>query len=641
MLVKTNGYDVTGNMPGMAMDMSLSSDSLEHIMDILSDLYSNRPAAIVREYATNAMDSHLISGQIKPIEIQTPSRLNPNLVIRDFGRGMSKQVLIDTYSKYGASTKRTNNLEAGQLGLGSKSGFAYTDQFTVRSVSEGHCCEIIMSRNDRGAAEMTIAIDYETTDPSGVTITIPVKSFDVDAVEHEVKKFATYAKPGTVAVNGEVNQMPDHWEKIADDLYASNQIDSHMVVMGNVAYPVKLFNNVWLPYNADKMIAFVEMGAVDFVPSREALKYTRHTNQTIAGIEKYLLDSITEQVNELVANADSTKSKVHAYKLSRRWDRFFPNGAIVVDFREDIEKLLKGSKFFPCRLPRDITKSMDRVDNGYHSVLTFDKVVNYIDKEVVAIVDFPGDRVSRDQARKILAVHPELAGEHLFMFESASESLVDIFDDWTFYNWGDFKKVRVPRPKSNSTKTKTQDGNLYLGTIYHKRRATTAHRMMKVTGPSYYCSQTEFDRLNPASFPREDFKLFFVIPSRQEVFARKNPGAKNLVDYIDNRRVQIDKHVQSCKSVREALPYAYDVRRLHRAVDFSFVTNEEFINLSRKAQFGKKWANLSSNYYSEGKFQDYITKNFPLVRLHSFTSMLEREHAAYYINMIGEKNVNA
>lgn len=639
MLVKTNGYDVSGNMPGDAMDMSLSSDSLEHIMDILSDLYSNRPAAIVREYGTNAMDSHIISGQVKPIEIQTPSRLNPNLVIRDFGEGMSKQVLIDTYSKYGASTKRGNNLEAGQLGLGSKSGFAYTDQFTVRSVNNGHCCELIMSRNDRGAAEMTIAVDYATDDPSGVTITIPIKSFDVELVISEVQDFATYATPGTVSVNGKINEIPEHWEKIADNLYCSSEISHHMIVMGNVAYPAKIFDNIWMPYRAKRIIAFVGMGEVDFVPSRENLKYTLHTQRTILNIEQYLLDSITEQAKDLIENADTIRSKIQAYKLVRQWDRYFPNGIVAIDFREEIEEAVGNSKFFRSKMPHDISDRHDRIYNEHHEVLTFDKIAHIIDSDRTVVTGFPSDRVSRDQARKILAMKPNLAGQSVLMFEEENEVIKDIFTDWTFLSWEDFKSVRVARPRNSKPKNKTQEGDLYLADLVHHRKMGYNPRMMKVTGPSYYCSQSELNEMSTQSFPREDFKLFIVIPSRQAAFAKKNPHAKSLKDYVRTRQIQIRNHINGSDNIMKALEYSHSPIQIRRSVQVGKITNQDFLSKIRLAQTGHKWAALGERYYGGRAFSEYISKNYPLVRLYSYNSALEQEHMTDYINMIGEKNV--
>lgn len=647
MLVQTTDYDVSGNMPGESVDMSLSGDSLAHIMDILSDLYSNRPAAIVREYTTNALDAHIISGQTKPVEITTPNRLNPNLVIRDYGMGMSKQVLIDTYSKYGASTKRNNNLEAGQLGLGSKSGFAYTDQFTVRSVHDGHCCELIMSRNDRGAAEMTIAFDYETMDDSGLTITIPIKTYDVDAVKAEVESFSKYAKPGTIAVNGVLNSMPSHWEKLAENVYVVEEHAANKIVMGNVAYPAKMFDSVYSGYGYGRspksFICFVEMGEVDFVPSREDLKYTPHTNRTISSIESYIRDSITQVVQSAVEEAETWKEKMQAYLLATKWAEHVGTLS-VTGIEREIADRLKDVTYFSVSLPHNINNPNDKLRNsvGYGGKysLSIREAVTLTDRQDIAVTDFAGEKMSRDQARKLLEVDDEIAGKHIRLFECSKENLEELLPDWTIISWNDAKKVRVAKPAARP-KAATKKGDRYKAYMIHDRYAATT-KMTKVTGRSFYCSEKEFGNISRRDMPRGDYKLFMIIPSKQAAFAAKNPDAKSLVEYVSQRRKQLRRHIESSAYVAESIPYARQKYELAQ-FDFKLIENEEFLKRLRMAHTGQKWVSLTGQYfYDSRKFQDYLTTNYPL----AYGGGMSRgdnykEHLAMYINLIGEKNVNA
>lgn len=645
MLVKTGDHEVQGNMPGQAVDMSLSSNSLEHIMDILSDLYSDRPAAIIREYGTNALDAHIISGQDKPIEISTPNRLNPNLVIRDYGGGMSKQVLIDTYSKYGASTKRNNNLEAGQLGLGSKSGFAYTDQFTVRSVHDGHCCELIMSRNDRGAAEMTIAFDYETGDDSGVTVTIPIKAHDIDSVKQAASDFAKFATPGTISLDGVVNSIPQDWTKIADNLYSGFGLSDHTVVMGNVAYPAKLFTDMWMGYGSEKIIAFVEMGEVDFAPSREALKYTIHTNRTLKAVEDYFLESIVKEINDLISVDDSRKNKILAYKTYRSWSRYLSR-LETNPFVDVFGDVVEGTEHIRVRLPHRIEDRLDKIRNlssGYGSEprqrnFQMADLSNVLDTDFFAVTDFPSAKLSRDQARKILDYDSTFAGQTVWFFGGKQSDLEDLFDSWNVISWNDVKKIKSA-PRAKTQRKKSQEGAKYLGMKIH-RRDPGREKMMTVTGPSYYCSVKEWNEINTRTLPREDFKLFLVIPSKQDVFARKNPEAKSLTEYINNRRNQIRKHMRSSESMVEAMNYA---ENLHMKIDISKITNKDFLEKVRLAKKGAKWMSLSGSYFGGSGFSRYLEDEYPLVtRMNYYGSSSEYyDHAIQYINMIGEKNVNA
>lgn len=647
MLVQTNDYKVDGNMPGEVVGFGLSSDSLEHIMDILSDLYSDRPGAIVREYTTNALDAHIISGQTKPVEIRTPNRLNPSLIIRDYGPGMSKQMLIDTYSKYGASSKRTNDLEAGQLGLGSKSAFAYTDQFTVRSVHEGHCCELIMSRNDRGAAEMTIAFDYQTGDESGVTITIPINSEDVYDVVSKVDDFAKFATPGTIEVNGVINKRPEDWQKIADGVYGTSDIQQHMVVMGNVAYPAKFENDHATWRHSKRIIAYVKMGELDFTPSREELKYTNYTKNTLAQVRQYVEDSITNSIKSMVATDDSRLSRAKAVAEARRWSSYFSTHVLTADIK--LDDLQEGTEYISARFPSNFSDSEDKIrqlqtkskHRDKYTMSEYD-VIDAIDKKRYAVTDFTGQRITRLQAEKVCKLNPDFAGERVIFFEKSQSAVNDLFPDWEYVSWEDAKLVKLPRKPVVRKHVKQKEGDKYLGQIVHKR-SLGASRMLSTNGAAYYISKTEYNTyVTENQMPRGDFKLFFITPKKQEAFCKAHPHVKSLKDYVQNRRNHINNVVRNNKEIREAMRWSVS-EHLISWVD-NRVTNQDFLDKLAIARRGNKWTRIYGGHsYYHGPFRDYLESNLPLVQLsYSF----ERDeklvaHTIWYINMIGEKNVNA
>ena len=110
-----------------------------HLFAILRDkLYSDKIMAVIREYSTNATDAHVEAGTPeKPVDVTLPTRLDPHLIIRDYGLGLTEEEVRELYVMYGSSTKRATNDAIGQLGLGCKSGFAYSDQFMVISYKDG------------------------------------------------------------------------------------------------------------------------------------------------------------------------------------------------------------------------------------------------------------------------------------------------------------------------------------------------------------------------------------------------------------------------------------------------------------------------------------------------------------------------
>ena len=103
---------------GRSMNFRLEAHNLRHIVTMLRDsVYSNKVLAVLREYSTNAWDAH-VSGEEdygvsmlsqRPIEVHLPSKLAPELRIRDFGPGFSMEEIENIYISLGESTKRTSN----------------------------------------------------------------------------------------------------------------------------------------------------------------------------------------------------------------------------------------------------------------------------------------------------------------------------------------------------------------------------------------------------------------------------------------------------------------------------------------------------------------------------------------------------
>ena len=118
--------------------------------DILSSkLYSNPILAIVRELLTNAYDSHKAAGKEDvPIKVNIPSYLEPSLIIRDYGLGLSKEDVMEMYTTFFSSTKSDSNDFTGCFGLGSKTPFSYTTSFSVNSYWNGTKYYFIATKKD-------------------------------------------------------------------------------------------------------------------------------------------------------------------------------------------------------------------------------------------------------------------------------------------------------------------------------------------------------------------------------------------------------------------------------------------------------------------------------------------------------------
>jgi hypothetical protein len=303
MIPSATGIKRASTFTGQSIEMTIDTNSLAHIMSVLTNLYSDPEMAVLREYSCNARDSHLAVGQTRPIEITLPSNFDQYLVIEDFGLGLSIDDITDIYSRYGASTKRGTNEQTGMLGLGSKSALTYATQFTMTAVKDGVRSEVLISVKVDGSGKMEVMDTVTTNEPNGVRITIP--SSPQNKFAEKASSFFQYWAEGTVLVNGEQPETIGDLTDIGDGMFITDTERSwqtreynDIIVMGGVPYPVPSEYKSKLESVSRKYCVFyVPMGDVDFVPSREEMNLTPRTKQYLSD----LIDRFIVNVGKTVA----------------------------------------------------------------------------------------------------------------------------------------------------------------------------------------------------------------------------------------------------------------------------------------------------------------------------------------------------
>lgn len=150
------------------------------LMSMLSTgLYANPLKSMVQEVTFNAWDAHRMGKCLdKPIDIYFND--TTGLIIRDYGPGIPPgETFTNIYFTYGGSTKRDDADATGGFGLGSKSPFAYTDNFNVTSHHDGKKYMYIMHRvhdeNDGGPGYTPIIQGAPTTE-QGLMVSVPFKN---------------------------------------------------------------------------------------------------------------------------------------------------------------------------------------------------------------------------------------------------------------------------------------------------------------------------------------------------------------------------------------------------------------------------------------------------------------------------------
>jgi hypothetical protein len=274
----------------------ISNDDQAHILGILRDkLYTDKIMAFLREYSTNAVDAHIEAGiPERPIKVLLPTTLSPKCAIRDYGLGLSEEDIRLIYTQYGKSTKRNSNEVIGQLGLGCKSGFAYTNSFNIISIHQG-TRTIYHAYIDASSIGKVAKISTTTTEEeSGIEIIIPIQTDDIIIVRQKAFQCFQYfdIKP---VLNEKYLEIPQtilysgrDWKilKVERQRYSRNSY-MPMAIMGNIGYPIESIKiNLGktkleaAAYGACLQIRF-PIGSLSIAANREHLEYTNLTQETI------------------------------------------------------------------------------------------------------------------------------------------------------------------------------------------------------------------------------------------------------------------------------------------------------------------------------------------------------------------------
>lgn len=283
--------EIGGALSSAAYGISEDPEDLAALLILLRDkIYSNKVLAVLREYATNAWDAHVDAGlPYLPIKVVLPTPLDPNLTIRDYGKGLTRDEVEHVYILYGKSLKRSDSKQAGTFGVGAKAAHAYTDQYTITSFNNG-VKRVYVAVLDETHIGQCHLLSEESTDESGMEIRVPVRAGDIERFREEARwLFAAFQPPPELKnlvlefVSYPVLKSPGCLLPIKHPFAERGWV----AVMGCVPYKLDLAA-CELPADLSHLrnvkggVLVFEMGEVDFAVSRETLDYTPRTKAAVA-----------------------------------------------------------------------------------------------------------------------------------------------------------------------------------------------------------------------------------------------------------------------------------------------------------------------------------------------------------------------
>lgn len=396
--------------------------------DILSSkLYSDPHLAIVRELSTNAWDAHVEAGtEKKQFEVHLPNKMEPFFSIRDYGTGMSHEDVMQLYTTYFESTKTKTNKQVGALGLGSKSPFAYTDNFSVTSWFNGKKRVYSMFKGEQGFPKVALMQTIDSDEHNGVQVQFACRTEDTEIflrkAKQVYKKFPRkplFIGSSTFILEESKIVIRGKGWRIYERAAAS------YAVMGCIAYPL---HGHYLKYELRHLVNIARLdidfpiGALEIAANREELQYSEFTKKAL---EKALC-AIRDELADLISEKfEGCKTLWEARCLFQKL--FMPYNAPFTSLRDTV-----GSK---------VKWRNKQVDGNYFDISSAGEAIVYNLKK----------NINRDflvrRTNEVVNIHP--SSDIQFMIDDLDTKSGEKIRSWMkFEKAGSVKEVVVIELKS-------------------------------------------------------------------------------------------------------------------------------------------------------------------------------------------------
>lgn len=292
---------------------------------LLDKLYTNKIRAVVRELWSNAFDAHIAAGAADmPFDCHLPSNLDPTFRVRDYGTSLTHEQVMKLYTTVFESTKDDSDDFVGALGLGSKSPFAITDQFTVTAYLDGEKRTYLAALRGDGVPTITHLGTVASPAAQGFEVSFPCNPSDIGEFQREAINLAVGFDPVPDVDGVQIEQKKP--EYVADDASFAifDNVDTGgsrwhnriSVRQGCVIYPVDaplLTSALTNLLNSNTHVVLnVPIGSVQIAASREALSMDEQTKEYLREAAEAAAEKLKATITD---KADACKTELEALEF--------------------------------------------------------------------------------------------------------------------------------------------------------------------------------------------------------------------------------------------------------------------------------------------------------------------------------------
>lgn len=374
---------------------------------ILSNLYSDKIRAIIRELSCNAYDAHIAAGKSEdPIEVWLPTENEPYFKVKDKGLGLTEEDMYEIYTNVGESTKEDSNDQTGALGLGTKSPLYYADAFTVESIKDGfkktYTCflqdgfptilKLPAMNEEKGEPYEDGAVP--TDEENGVTVIVPtsdIQYFNESASEiyrpFSVKPIIRRSSSSYTELKYEVLEEGENWKELIFNY-------TTLVRYGNIEYPLNTdmlasFSYEERRFMEDGFVVDMPLGTLDIAPSREALSYDERTQENLLIVLRQVLEEYKGKIAPAIREVWGMElflalqkiEEIHRGRKGIYSHRQFFKEAGVSELKKILSEIKEGDTPLDEDSPEYLKfNSLKRVLEGYGVNIRFSKRVVFYKK---------------------------------------------------------------------------------------------------------------------------------------------------------------------------------------------------------------------------------------------------------------------
>jgi hypothetical protein len=591
-----------------------------------STLYQDKIGSIVREISTNALDAHVMAGKKdQPFVIHVPDEFEPWFSVKDFGVGLSDSEIKNVYTKYFQSTKDQSNDTTGAFGLGSKTPFSYTDQFTVTSVKEGHLFIYSAYLTPNGVPSIQLMHSEETNEPNGVEVKLSVKCGDYHKFAQKcIEQLRFFPVAPTFENVGEKFGFPEKEKPLIEGATFSvyKGVGNTFMIQGPVGYPFDFdnyknvssntvavsFANLFL--NRFSIEMTFNIGDIGVTASRESVEYTE---ETVKMIDSKFLE-IKAKMEDRVKNQFINLTNWQIACESNSFDIFGDINVYNPYFKDDDQKPVSryGSFHFVIAAGKASVFEINRISKKprYHTHIDANERVNFVIEDDC--------KYKKARQKELLNI-----GRSVYIVQlNAGVTEQDFRSIMGGYHLPIKKLSEVPytppvRVKGSSVKSNCWKHNGYSNIREWEKLnefpqdEEVCYVLVDNLSPladQNYCENLS-KRENLARFGINPLDLYAVREKDHAKFVEANPEAKMLKDWvaetIEENKIKMVSVVKN-RRLYECLHPLFNNQRVASAI---VVSGD--VRLNRLLNIWTNKAKLHSNFrYVEGMVGDLVNKSF-------------------------------